>query len=69
MRRLRFVAKLTSTLDMEFGEAAARRRLSYHERRAADPTLGMHGIAVMAGPENAPAEIFTEANWVRVLQG
>lgn len=69
MRRLRFAAQLTSALDMEFGEAAAARRRSYHERRMADPSLGMHGIAVMAGPENAPAEIFTEAHRVRVLHG
>jgi hypothetical protein len=69
MRRLRFAAHLTSVLDMEFGEAAAARRLSYHQRRTTDPTLGMHGLAAMAGPENTPAEIFTEAHRARVLQG
>lgn len=69
MRRLRFAAQLTSSLDMEFGEAAAARRLSYHERRMADPTLGLHNFAVMAGPESAPPEIFTEAHRARVLQG
>jgi 2-polyprenyl-6-methoxyphenol hydroxylase-like FAD-dependent oxidoreductase len=69
MRRLRFAAQLTSALDMEFGPAAAARRLSHHERKAADPSLGMHGIAVMAGPENAPAETFTDAHRARVLQG
>jgi 2-polyprenyl-6-methoxyphenol hydroxylase-like FAD-dependent oxidoreductase len=69
MRRLRFAAQLTSVLDMEFGEAAAARRLSYHQRRATDPTLGMHGLAAMAGPENTPAEVFTEAHRARVLQG
>jgi 2-polyprenyl-6-methoxyphenol hydroxylase-like FAD-dependent oxidoreductase len=69
MRRLRFTAKLTSILDMEFGEEAARRRLSYHERRAQDPSLGMHGFAVMAGPEMPPPEVFTEAFQQRVLYG
>ena len=69
LRRLRFAAQLTSVLDMEFGEAAARRRASYHERRTADMTLNMHSIAVMAGPENVPAEIFTDAYRARVLQG
>ena len=48
MRRLRFAASLTSGLDMEFGEAAKARRRRHFERSAQDPTLGMHGIAVMA---------------------
>lgn len=69
MRRLRFTAKLTSILDMEFGEEAARRRLSYHERRAQDPSLGMAGFAVMAGPEMPPPEVFTDAFQQRVLNG
>jgi 2-polyprenyl-6-methoxyphenol hydroxylase-like FAD-dependent oxidoreductase len=69
MRRLRFTAQLTSVLDMEFGEAAAARRLSYHERKMADPSLGMHALAGMAGPESAPAEVFTSAHRARVLQG
>ena len=67
MRRLRFAGQLQASLDMEFGEAASERRRQYHERKAADPTLGMHGVAIMAGPEAAPAEIFTEAHRARVL--
>lgn len=67
MRRLRFAGQLQASLDMEFGEAARERRRQYHERKAADPTLGMHGVAIMAGPEAAPAEIFTEAHRARVL--
>jgi 2-polyprenyl-6-methoxyphenol hydroxylase-like FAD-dependent oxidoreductase len=69
LRRLRFVAKLNSALEMEFGEAAARRRASYHERRLVDMSLNMHGVALMAGPETVPAEIFTEAYRARVLNG
>lgn len=69
MRRLRFAASITAALDMEFGEAAKARRKSYHERAAADPMLKLHGIAVMAGPENAPPDIFTEAHRARVLAG
>lgn len=69
MRRLRFAGQITSALDMEFGEAAKARRHSYHARGAKDPTLKLHGIAVMAGPELAPAEIFTEAHRARVLEG
>ncbi len=67
MRRLRFAGQLQASLDMEFREAARERRRQYHERKAADPTLGMHGVAIMAGPEAAPAEIFTEAHRARVL--
>ena len=69
MRRLRFVGQLQAALDMEFGPEAAERRRSYHQRRALDPSLGLHGVAIMAGPENAPAETFTEAHRQRVLAG
>jgi len=67
MRRLRFAGQIQAALDMEFGEAARERRRSYHERKAADPVLGLHGVAIMAGPENAPPEIFTEAHRARAL--
>ncbi|HEY0647034.1 FAD-dependent oxidoreductase [Phenylobacterium sp.] len=67
MRRLRFAGQLQSALDMEFDDAAKARRHRYHELGAADPTLKLHGVAVMAGPEVAPAEIFTEAHRARVL--
>jgi 2-polyprenyl-6-methoxyphenol hydroxylase-like FAD-dependent oxidoreductase len=67
MRRLRFVASLDATLNVEFGPAARERRRRYHERAAADPSLALHGVAVMAGPEAVPAETFTEAYRMRVL--
>ncbi|HPE46918.1 MAG TPA: NAD(P)/FAD-dependent oxidoreductase [Hyphomonas sp.] len=67
MRRLRFAGQLQSVLDMEFGPAAKARRHSYHTRKATDPTLGMHGFAIMAGPENVPADFFTEDHRARVL--
>lgn len=67
MRRLKIAGQLQSALDMEFGEAARARRQRYHEKGAADPTLRLHGIAVMAGPEMAPPETFTEAHRARVL--
>lgn len=67
MRRLRFAASLQAALDMEFTEAARERRRRYHEAAAADPTLGMHGFAVMGGPDVAPPEIFTDAHRIRVL--
>ena len=67
MRRLRFAAGLTSALDMDFDDAARERRRRHYERVAADPSLGLHGLAVMAGPEAAPAEIFTPEHRARVL--
>lgn len=69
MRRLRFAGHLQAALDMEFGEAARARREAYHRRRAADPTIGIHGMAILAGPETVPAEFFTEAHRARVLEG
>jgi 2-polyprenyl-6-methoxyphenol hydroxylase-like FAD-dependent oxidoreductase len=67
MRRLRFAASLTAGLEMEFGPAAAARRRHHFEQSPSDPMLGAHGIAVMAGPEAAPAEIFTPEHRARVL--
>ena len=67
MRRLRFVASLTSVLDSEFGDAARDRRHDYHLRAAADPSLRAHGMAPMSGPEALPAEVFTPAYRARAL--
>ncbi len=67
LRRLRFVAQIQARLDMEYGEVAQARRHSLHERSAADPTLRLHAVAVMAGPEAAPPEVFTDAHRNRVL--
>lgn len=67
LRRLRFAGKLQSALDMEFGDEAKARRHRYHELGAKDPMIKLHSIAVMAGPEVAPPETFTEAHRARVL--
>ncbi|MEH3048088.1 NAD(P)/FAD-dependent oxidoreductase [Sphingomonas adhaesiva] len=67
MRRLRLAAEMQATLDMEFGEDARNRRRRYHEGAAADPTLGLHGVAVLAGPEAVPADIFEPAHVARVV--
>ena len=69
MRRLRFAAEITSTLDAEFGDAAKARRASYHARSAADPMLGAHVGAVIVGPEMLPPEAFTPEHRARVLEG
>ncbi|WP_304170542.1 NAD(P)/FAD-dependent oxidoreductase [Phenylobacterium aquaticum] len=68
LRRLRFSAALTAALDAEFGPEAAERRRRHHERSAADPSLKAHAIAVMAGPEVLPPDVFTPEHWARVLE-
>ena len=67
MRRLRFAGQLQAALDAEFGEEARERRRSYDERKAADPSLGSHAFAIMAGPETLPPEMFTEEHRANVL--
>jgi 2-polyprenyl-6-methoxyphenol hydroxylase-like FAD-dependent oxidoreductase len=69
MRRLRFAASIQAALDMEFGPQAKARRRRHFEATASDPSLGLHGLAVMAGPEVAPAEFFTPESRARILEG
>jgi 2-polyprenyl-6-methoxyphenol hydroxylase-like FAD-dependent oxidoreductase len=68
MRRLRFTAKIQSALDAEFGETARNRRRRHFERSAADPLVGAHAFAVMAGPETLPPEMFTPERRTFVLE-
>jgi 2-polyprenyl-6-methoxyphenol hydroxylase-like FAD-dependent oxidoreductase len=67
MRRLRFAAALTSALDAEFGPQAQARRARYFSRSRLDPQMGARGVAVMAGPEMLPPEMFTDEHWTHVL--
>jgi 2-polyprenyl-6-methoxyphenol hydroxylase-like FAD-dependent oxidoreductase len=67
MRRLRFAASLQAGLDMEFDQRAKDRRRRHFEHAQADPTLSMHAMAVMAGPEAVPEQFFTQAHRERVL--
>lgn len=67
MRRLRFVAGLTSALDAEFGERAEARRADFFTRAQSDPSLRSHAFAIMGGPETAPPAIFTAAYRAKVL--
>ncbi len=69
MRRLRFVASLQATLDMEFDTAARERRKRLFERSAGDPSVRAFAAAVMAGPEALPAAFFSQAYRARVLEG
>lgn len=67
MRRLRIASEMQAKLDMEFGEEARARRRRYHTASAADPMLGLHGVATLAGPEAVPPEIFEPAHVARVV--
>jgi 2-polyprenyl-6-methoxyphenol hydroxylase-like FAD-dependent oxidoreductase len=65
LRRLRFAASITSTLEAEFGPKAAARRKRFHE--IADMSLKAHTAAVMAGPDVLPPEVFTPEYRAMVL--
>jgi 2-polyprenyl-6-methoxyphenol hydroxylase-like FAD-dependent oxidoreductase len=67
MRRLRFAGQLQAAIDMEFDEKARVRRRKLFQRAALDPSLKAHSLAVMAGPESLPPEMFTEDQRARVL--
>ncbi|HEX5377417.1 MAG TPA: FAD-dependent monooxygenase [Phenylobacterium sp.] len=67
LRRLRFAAAMTSALEAEFGPMAAERRRRVHAAAAKDPSYRAHGLAVMAGPESLPPEVFTPEHRARVL--
>lgn len=67
MRRLRFTAALTATLTAEFGTAATERRRRANDRMRADSTLQVAQAVPFIGPEAAPAELFTEETWERIL--
>ena len=69
MRRLRFVASLSSTLEAEFGPEARERRHAHHVRAATDPSLRAHALVPMAGPEALPPEVFTPQFRARALAG
>lgn len=59
MRRLRFVARISARLDMEFDADARRRRQRYLTQLSGNPDWGRHMLAIMAGPELVDAGAFT----------
>lgn len=60
MRRLRVTMRFLSTLRVEFGEAARRRRQAVGRRIAVEKMLSP-AMASLAGPETLPAEAFEQA--------
>jgi hypothetical protein len=67
MRRLRFAGQHPGGLDMEFERSRQGTAAQHFEHSAADPTLGIHAVAVMAGPEAVHEQFFTQAHRDRVL--
>lgn len=66
MRRLRYAAAMTSIIDMEFGPEADARRARHHASRETHPERHAHALAVMAGPEMLPGELFSDENLERL---
>lgn len=67
MRRLRFTASFVTTLNARFEARDLERRKYAFSRMAAHPELGMVRLAAFAGPENVPAECFTESLYQNVF--
>jgi 2-polyprenyl-6-methoxyphenol hydroxylase-like FAD-dependent oxidoreductase len=67
MRRLRFAATIIAKIDCEFGPEGEAQRKRARARMDADPSLNVPLIAVMAGPEHAPAEGFTPEVMERIF--
>ncbi|MGH2632209.1 MAG: FAD-dependent oxidoreductase [Tepidiformaceae bacterium] len=67
MRRLSFAARHDSILHVEFGPEATARKLRFMERQAADPSFALSRAAVMIGPELLPPEVFSDAEWDRLM--
>ena len=67
LRRVRFIGNIQSQIEVEFGPEAVERRKAFLQRSASDPFLRAGGLAVLGGPERAPAEYFTPEGMARVL--
>lgn len=60
MRRLRLAARFASARDCEFDARARVRRHALHGKMMQDPVITGFMLAPIVGPENAPAEAFSE---------
>ncbi|MBI5949016.1 MAG: FAD-dependent monooxygenase [Chloroflexi bacterium] len=67
MRRLRFRASVSATLECEFDAAARERRKSGRERWTRDPAFFPLLLVPFVGPEIAPPEAFTPEARARLL--
>ena len=67
MRRLRICAHVTTVNRCTFTEAGRAQRKAYAAQMMSDPLVLGLVLATAVGPENAPAEAFTDDNIDRVL--
>jgi len=61
MRRLRMAGRFAAARDCEFDARARKRRAALHDKMMVDPVVTGLALATMMGPENLPAETFSEA--------
>lgn len=67
MRRLRFIGRLISARDSEFGPQADARRQRWRERAMQDPTIIMPALTPLVGPFSLPHNAFEQATWDKLL--
>jgi menaquinone-9 beta-reductase len=67
MRRLRFVAELTTDMRATFTPEAVERRRRWLDLRATDPLAWAPIVAELVGPEKGPGAAFTDDNRNRLL--
>ena len=67
MRRLRLAARVVTDLSTTFTPDGAARRRAFNSIFRQDPVLGAPRMIAHLGPDNMPAEGFTEANVQRIL--
>ncbi len=68
LRRLRLVGDITTGLFCEFGEDGRRRRRRFNASAPTDPLITAHLVAILAGPEAQPPEMFTPEHLAYVLE-
>jgi 2-polyprenyl-6-methoxyphenol hydroxylase-like FAD-dependent oxidoreductase len=67
LRRLRATAQLKTDLVATFTPAGAARRRTYNAIWQSDPVLAGPQIAPLIGPDNVPAELFSQSVKDRIL--
>jgi 2-polyprenyl-6-methoxyphenol hydroxylase-like FAD-dependent oxidoreductase len=67
LRRLRATAQLKTELVATFTAAGAARRRAYNAIWQSDPVLAGPQVAPLVGPDNVPAEMFSQSTKDRIL--
>jgi 2-polyprenyl-6-methoxyphenol hydroxylase-like FAD-dependent oxidoreductase len=67
LRRLRTTAQVKTDLVATFTQAGAARRRTYNAIWESDPELAGPQIAPLVGPDNVPAELFSQSTRDRIL--